>query len=238
MAKKETKSGNMAKKGVDTKILEHDVLRRIQLEKIKPDSEIEVRGKRLIPVLAAGVLALFSGLVIYSVLRMITFYGSFGSSESGGLLWSLLLLLMTFVGIGLCVLAISRSDWGYRHRVGGIAAVVVAVVLAFSTVLMQGPIERFIDSIGLGSKIRLEERMLDESSVYGLVTSVSERDFRIELMGGGSVRVKVDGQTRVYPNSSRIRQGQVVAVLMKEDSVARWVRILPANHPAGRRQTE
>ncbi len=215
--------------------LNSSVLWRIESEKIKPDSEVEVVGRRLLPVLAAGILALFSGLVVYSVLRMLTFYGSFGSSESGGILLSLGLLAATLLGVTLCATAISRSDWGYRYRAGGIIAVALAVTLAFGLVFTQGPVERFLDNIGVTSRFRLDERMLNDSAVYGRVTKLNKDDLRIELMGGGELQVKTEKSTRIYPRGFVIREGEVVAVLIDERGVAKWVRVLPEDHPAGNR---
>ncbi len=211
-----------------------NVLSRIESEKIKPDSEAEVVGRRLLPVLAAGVLAVFSGLVVYSVLRMLTFYGNFGSNESGGILLSLGLLFVTLLGIGLCAVAISRSDWGYRYRAGGVIAVALAVTLAFGLVFTQGPVERFLDDIGVTSRFRLDERMLNESAAYGKIIEVSNDSLRVEIMGGGSLRVKREKNARIYPRGFKLDKGQIVAVLIDDRGVAKWIRILPENHPAGR----
>lgn len=226
----------MAEKKKTSKVhsLNESVISRIEKEKIKPDSEVEVVGKRLLPVLAAGVLAVFSGLVVYSVLRMLTFYGSFGSRESGGILLSLGLLGATLLGVSLCATAISRSDWGYRYRAGGIIAVALAVTLAFGLVFTQGPVERFLDNIGVTSRFRLDERMLNESAVYGRIAKLNNQDLRVEIMGGGELNIKQDRNTRIYPRGFKLSVGQAVAVLIDDNGVARWIRVLPDDHPAGR----
>jgi hypothetical protein len=76
------KNNNSKKGDLKMESLNKNVISRIEAEKIKPDSEVEVVGKRLLPIVAAGVLAILSGLAVYSVLRMLTFYGSFGSDEA------------------------------------------------------------------------------------------------------------------------------------------------------------
>jgi hypothetical protein len=228
------KNNNSKKGDLKMESLNKNVISRIEAEKIKPDSEVEVVGKRLLPIVAAGVLAILSGLAVYSVLRMLTFYGSFGSDEAGGFLLALSLTGATLLGVTLCAVAISKSDWGYKHRVGGIVALALAVVLAFGMVLMQGPVERFLDNAGITSRLRLDERMLNESAVYGKITKLNSDNLRIEIMGGGTLKIDLQKSTRIYPRGFKLSEGQAVAVLIDDEGAAKWIRVLPDDHPVGR----
>ena len=209
-------------------------LETIQAEKLKPKSEVRTTGKKLFPFAIASLFSLFSALAIYGAASAVNFYGDYGDASS--LFWSIILLLILFVLVGISAWFVHRSEWGYKFRVTVILMIIIAASVGFSAVLMQGPAERFIDRLGIGDRLRPEDRLLGESAVYGVIQSVDDDMVNIELVGGGNMVVNVTDKTRFFPMGSSVKEGQVVAVILDSKSGdARWIRVLPANHPAGRR---
>lgn len=209
------------------------VLERIQNEKLRPKSEVRTTGKKLFPFVVAFLFSLFSALAIYGATSAVSFYTSYG--DGSALFWSILLLVILFGLVGAAAWSVHRSEWGYRFRFVVIVMIISAGSIGFSAVLMQGPAERFIDRVGIGDRLRPEDRLLDESAIYGRVSSVEDDTLNIELIGGGNFKVDITSKTRIFPRESALRPGQVVAVVLEADTgEAEWIRVLPADHHSGR----
>jgi len=209
-------------------------LERIQSEKLRPKSEVRTTGKKLFPFAVAFLFSMFSALAIYGAASAVSFYSSYG--DSSALFWSIILLLILFVLVGAATWSVHTSEWGYRFRLTVILMIIAAASIGFSAVLNQGPAERFIDRLGIGDRLRPEDRLLGESAVYGVIQSVDDDKLVIELMGGGDLKVEVVASTRVFPRESDFKKGQVVAVVIESKSGdVKWIRILPPNHPASRK---
>lgn len=209
------------------------VLEKIEAEKLKPKSEIRTTGKQFFPLVLGLFFALCSGVAIYGVASSVRFYSDYGDISS--LLVSLFMLFALVMLVGVATWAIHRSEWGYRLRYTMVLLIVLFSSIGIGAVLMQGPVERLVDKLGLNDNLRAEDRLLGESTIYGKIDDIDGRDLRVSLMGGGQVNVEVDGKTRVFPLGSDLREGQVVGVILRQDSdVAKWVRVLPPSHPAGK----
>jgi len=209
------------------------VLEKIESEKLKPKSEIRTTGKQFFPLVLGLFFALCSGVAIYGVASSVRFYSDYGDVSS--LLVSLLMLFALVLMVGIATWAIHRSEWGYRFRYTVVLLIVLFSSIGIGAVLMQGPVERLVDRLGLNDNLRAEDRLLGESTIYGKIAQIEDQDLRIDIMGGGSVSVEIDSQTRVFPLGADLKQGQTVGVILRSDSdVAKWVRVLPPNHPAGR----
>ncbi|HRV76044.1 MAG: hypothetical protein H6799_02225 [Candidatus Nomurabacteria bacterium] len=209
------------------------VLEKIEAEKLKPKSEIRTTGKQYFPLVLGVFFALCSGVAIYGVTSSVRFYSDYGDTSS--LLVSLFMLFSLIILVGAATWAIHRSEWGYRLRYTVIFSIVLFSSIGIGAVLMQGPVERFVDKLGINNNLRAEDRLLNESTIYGKITDIKRNNLKISLMGGGEINVGIDGDTKVFPMGAEIRENQVVGVILKSDSkIARWVRVLPANHPAGR----
>lgn len=209
------------------------VLEKIESEKLKPKSEIRTTGKQFFPLVLGLFFALCSGVAIYGVASSVRFYSDYGDVSS--LLVSLMMLFALVLMVGIATWAIHRSEWGYRLRYTVVLLIVLFSSIGVGAVLMQGPVERLVDKLGLNDNLRAEDRLLGESTIYGKIGRVEGQDLRIDIMGGGSVSVEIDNQTRVFPLGADLRQGQTVGVILRSDSgVAKWVRVLPPNHPVGK----
>lgn len=210
------------------------VLEKIQEEKLKPKSEIRTTGKLFFPLALGAFFALCSGLAIYGVASSVRFYSDYGGISS--LLVSLAMLFALILLIGIATWTIHRSEWGYRLRYTVVLMIVLFSSVGIGAVLMQGPVERFVDKLGLNDRLRAEDRLLGESTIYGKIEVVNEDDIKVDLMGGGLLNVGLDSDTRVFPMGAELKAGQVVGVILRQDSnTAKWVRVLPPNHPAGQR---
>jgi len=209
------------------------VLEKIESEKLKPKSEVRVTGKQLFPLALGSFFALCSGIAIYGVASSVRFYSDYGDISS--LLVSLFMLFGLILMVGIATWAIHRSEWGYRLRYTVVLLIVLFSSIGIGAVLMQSPVERLVDKLGLNDNLRAEDRLLGESTIYGKIGQIDGQDLIINIMGGESVSVEVDGQTRVFPLGVDLKEGQVVGVILRSDSnTAKWVRVLPPNHPAGR----
>lgn len=210
------------------------VLEKIEAEKLKPKSEVRVTGKQFFPLVLGIFFAFCSGLAVYGVASSVRFYSDYG--EVSSLLVSLLMLFALVFLIGTATWAIHRSEWGYRLRYAVVLLIVLFSSVGIGAVLMQGPVERLVDRLGVNDNLRAEDRLLGESAVYGRITSIDDENLRLEIMGGGVINVEIDSKTRVFPLGAELKRTQVVGVILRSDSnVAKWVRVLPANHPAGKR---
>lgn len=209
-------------------------LERIEVEKLKPKSEIRTTGKRFLPIVIGTLFALVSGMVIYGSTSAVRFYADYGDISS--LLFSLALLIFMCALIAAATWTVHRSEWGYRLRSYVVLVIILASAVGFAAVLMQGPVERFADRIGLTNRLRVEDRMFGESTIYGRISEVSGSSIKVELMGGGLINIAIDNETRFFPRDSKLKKGQVVGVILKSNSkLARWIRVLPPDHPAGRK---
>lgn len=209
------------------------VLEKIESEKLKPKSEIRTAGKQFFPLVLGIFFALCSGLAIYGVASSVRFYSDYGDVSS--LLVSLFMLLALMLMVGVATWAIHRSEWGYRLRYAVVFLIVLFSSVAIGAVLMQGPVERLVDRLGLNDNLRAEDRILNESTIYGRISEVDEQNLRVSLTGGSSLMIGLDDQTKIFPFGTDLKIGQVVAVIVKSDSnVAKWVRVLPPSHPAGK----
>lgn len=227
---------NIQDKPKDIKELEErlNVLEKIQAEKLKPKSEVRVVGKQLLPLALGAFFALCSGLAIYGVASSVRFYSDYG--EISSLLISLAMLFALIALVGIATWTIHRSEWGYRLRYMVVLMIVLFSSVGVGAVLMQGPVERVVDKLGLNDRLRAEDRLLGESTIYGTISSIGEDNVKVELMGGGVLNVSIDEDTKVFPMGMDLRPGQVVGVILRSESkTAKWVRVLPPNHPAGRK---
>lgn len=232
--KKVTKKVEVEKDDIKALKERLSILEKIQEEKLKPKSEVRVTGKQFFPLALGVFFALCSGLAIYGVASSVRFYSDYG--EVSSLLISLAMLFALILLIGIATWTIHRSEWGYKLRYTVVLMIVLFSSIGIGAVLMQGPVERVVDKLGLNDRLRAEDRLLGESTVYGKVGEVKESSLKIELMGGGSLNVTVNDDTRVFPLGAVVKPGQVVGVILREDSsVAKWVRVLPPDHPAGRK---
>lgn len=210
------------------------VLEKIQEDKLKPKSEIRTTGKQLFPLALGAFFALCSGLAIYGMASSVRFYSDYGDISS--LLISLAMLFALILLIGIATWTIHRSEWGYRLRYTVVLMIVLFSSLGIGAVLMQGPVERIVDKFGLNNRLRAEDRLLGESTLYGTISAVDRGNIKVDLMGGGLLNVEVDEDTRVYPAGMELKPGQVVGVILESESkTAKWIRVLPPNHPAGRK---
>jgi preprotein translocase subunit YajC len=201
---------------------------------MKPKSEIRTTGKRFFPIAIGMFFAFVSGLAIYGTASAVRFYADYGDLSS--LLVSLAMLLFMFGLIVTATITVHRSEWGYKLRSFVVLMIIFATATGFAAVLMQGPVERFADKLGLTNRLRAEDRLLGESTVYGRISKVGKDSIEIDLMGGGLIKVSLDASTRVFPMGTELKNSQVVGVILRSDSkVAKWVRVLPPNHPAGRK---
>lgn len=235
---KEVKKSSKVKSGSESKVKELEerlnALERIESEKMKPKSEIRTTGKRFFPIAIGMFFAFVSGLAIYGTASAVRFYADYGDTSS--LLVSLAFLIFMFALIATATLTVHRSEWGYRLRSFVVVMIVVASAAGFAAVLMQGPVERLADKIGITSRLRAEDRILGESTVYGRISDVDKDSIEVDLTGGGEIEFSIDDDTRVFPMNYELKKGQVVAVILKADSrVASWIRVLPPSHPAGRK---
>lgn len=235
---KEDKTSNKVKASSESKVKELEerlnALERIEAEKMKPKSEIRTTGKRFFPIAIGMLFAFVSGLAIYGTASAVRFYADYGDTSS--LLISLALLVFMFGLIATATLTVHRSEWGYKLRSFVVLMIIFASAAGFAAVLMQGPVERLADKIGLTSRLRAEDRILGENTVYGRISSVNGKVVKIDLMGGGIITISTNDDTRVFPMGVELKSGQVVGVILRADSkLAKWVRVLPANHPAGRK---
>lgn len=208
------------------------VLETIESEKLKPKSEIRTTGKHFFPLVLGFFFALCSGIAIYGVANSVRFYSDYGDISS--LVVSLGMLFALILMVGIATWAIHRSDWGYRLRYTVVLLIVLFSSIGIGAVLMQGPVERLVDKLGINNNLRPEDRMLNDSAIYGKINTVNDENLRVDIMGGGVVNIEIDGRTRVFPLGTELKGGQVVAVILRsDDNVAKWVRVLPPNHPAG-----
>lgn len=233
--KKMAKDGVLKNNTEEIKLLKErlSILEKIEAEKLKPKSEIRTTGKQLLPLALGVFFALCSGVAIYGVASSVRFYSDYGDLSS--LAVSLMMLFGLILMIGAATWVIHRSEWGYRLRYAVVLLIVLSSSIAIGAVLMQGPVERLVDRLGLNDNLRAEDRILNEGTVYGKISQVDGQNLRLSLTGGGSLRVGLDDQTRVFPFGADLRDGQVVAVIVRSDSnVAKWVRVLPPDHPAGK----
>lgn len=206
------------------------ILEKIQSENLKPKSEVRVTGKQVLPLLLGVFFALCSGLAVYGVASSVRFYSDYG--EISSLLVSLGMLFALMLLIGIAAWTIHRSEWGYKFRYTVVWMIVLFSSIGIGAVLMQGPVERMVDKFGLNDRLRAEDRLFGNSTVYGKVSIVTEDRIRIEIMGGGFLNVDIDKDTKVYPIGARVSNGQLVGVILKTDSkTAKWIRVLPPNHP-------
>ena len=208
-------------------------LERIQAEHLKPKSEVRVTGKRFFPIVVGGFFAAVSGVAVYGVASAVRFYGDYGDLSS--LVWSLVLFAMVVGFISLAAWAIHRSEWGYRLRYAVVVMIAVASSIGLGAVLMQEPVERIIDRVGIAGNLRAEDRILNSSTVYGRILVVDEDRLVVDLVGGQSLEAKLSSSTKIFPREVKLKNGQLVAVILKnETNEAVWVRVLPSDHPSGR----
>jgi hypothetical protein len=232
---KAMKEGANKKKTGQAKTSKVSVLERIAEEKITPKSEIKVTGRKFAPIAIATSFALLSGLAVYSALSMVVYYGSFGSRESGGLLWSFILLLTLLASVTTCVWAVHRSEWGYQYRTPVVVAVAFVLSFVFGLALMQNPVENVIDRVGIGRPLRGEQNSIREDVEYGKIVNVIRGLIEVELIEGGLLRIELDSATKIFPNGIKLEPGEVVSIqLNNENNLAQEIRILPNNHPARR----
>lgn len=210
-----------------------NILEKIQAENLKPKSEVRVTGKQILPLLLGAFFAVCSGLAIYGVASSVRFYSDYG--ELSSLLVSLGMLFALLVLIGIAAWTIHRSEWGYKFRYTVVWMIVLFSSIGIGAVLMHGPVERFVDKFGLNDRLRAEDRLLGESAVYGKIGAVGDDRIRIDIAGGGFLNVGIERDTKIFPMGMDLETGQTVGVILKSDSkTAKWVRVLPPNHPAGR----
>lgn len=211
------------------------VLERITEEKITPKSEIKVTGRKFAPIAIAGSFALISGLAVYSALSMVVYYGRFGSSESGGLLWSFILLLILLASVTTCVWAVHRSEWGYHYRTPVVVAVAFVLSFVFGLALMQNPVENVIDRVGIGRPLRGEQDSIRADVEYGRIVNLRRGQIEVDLINRGLVKLNIDEQTKVLPNGKQLEVGEYISIKFSDDSPrAEVIRVLPGNHPARR----
>ncbi|MDQ5913828.1 MAG: hypothetical protein QG623_447 [Patescibacteria group bacterium] len=205
-------------------------LERIQSEKLRPKSEVRTTGKKLFPFVIALMFSLFSALAIYGAASAVSFYASYG--DGSALFWSILLLIILFGLVGAAAWSVHRSEWGYRFRFAVIVMIISASSIGFSAVLTQGHVERLIDRVGIGEKLRSEDRLLGDSAVYGQVVSVEDDILNLELIGGGNFKVDITSRTKIFPKDSGLIAGQVVAIVLESRTgEAKWIRVLPTDYP-------
>ena len=208
---------------VETPRVKLNALQRISGGEIEPKSELRVVCKRLLPVSLAGLFALLSGVAIYTTLRTVLFYRNYG--ENSALLLSLFLFAL--------LLALQRSEWGYRFRFIFLTMLMLAVAVGSGAVLFSGPTGSLGNRIGLGDRLRPEDRIFASSNLMGRVEKIDGDSVTISLGSGPRnveraelVELSLTGRARLIPKDARLKVGQKVIVLADEDGDIEWIKIL------------
>lgn len=223
--KEETVKRSKAPKSAKVKL---NALQRISAEEIEPKSELRVVCKRLLPLGLGGLFALLSGIAIYTTLRTVLFYRNYG--ENSALLLSAFLFLLLLALISMAAFSLQRSEWGYRFRFTFLTMLVLAVAVGSGAVLFSSPTGSLGDRIGLGERLRPEDRIFSNSNLMGRVAEIGEDSVKISLDHGPraaeQVELNLTGKARLIPKDARLKVGQKVIVLADEDGNIEWIRIL------------
>lgn len=203
-------------------------LERISGGEFEPKSELRVVLKRLFPLCLAGLFALLSGIAIYTTLRTVLFYRNYG--ENSALLLSLFLFGLLLSLICMAAYSLRRSEWGYRFRFIFLSMLVLAVAIGSGAVLFSGPTGSLGNRIGLGDRLRPEDRIFASSNFIGVVEEIDEDSVSITLDSGlratETVELGLTGKARLIPKDARLKVGQRVIVLADEGGNIEWIKIL------------
>ena len=216
---------------VETPRVKLNALQRISGGEIEPKSELRVVCKRLLPVSLAGLFALLSGVAIYTTLRTVLFYRNYG--ENSALLLSLFLFALLLALIYMAAYSLQRSEWGYRFRFIFLTMLMLAVAVGSGAVLFSGPTGSLGNRIGLGDRLRPEDRIFASSNLMGRVEKIDGDSVTISLGSGPRnveraelVELSLTGRARLIPKDARLKVGQRVIVLADEGGNIEWIKIL------------